>query len=116
MTTSRPETTKVMDAQDVADEMGEMSALASETTPAAATSQESAVAAGQEQSSAEAAPEPTTATVGSSSEVEQDPAPIQPPIQPVSVSDLVLVVLETRQAVLHDDRLTKTWLLLFSLC
>ena len=89
MTASQPENTKVMDAQAVTGNPRETVTLPSEVAPAGATAGEASSAsepARQEQSAAEAAPEPTAAA-GPSSAVEHDPAPIQPPIQPVSVSD-----------------------------
>ena len=97
MTMSQPENTKVMDAQVVRDNVEETVALSNETAPAASTGGEAstpsepAVPPRQEQSSAEAAPqEPTAAAVGSSSAEEHDPAPIQPPIQPVSILNTIL--------------------------
>ena len=53
----------------------------------ASMSAASAAPASQEQSSAGPVPLPTT-TAGPSTVLEHDPAPIQPPIQPVSISDI----------------------------
>lgn len=94
-----------MDAQPGTKDVEETVSLPSEAAPAAATggdaptSSRSAAPASQEQSSAEA---PTTAA-GPSSAVEQDPAPIQPPIQPVSNLDIVLDAFEICIAVLCID-------------
>ncbi|KAF3036196.1 hypothetical protein E8E12_006525 [Didymella heteroderae] len=78
-----------MDARAGTGKAQETAALPSEAAPATATageassSSEPAATARQDQSAADAAPEPTAAA-GPSSAVEQDPAPIQPPIQPES--------------------------------
>lgn len=105
MATSQSENTKRTDAPAVTDEVEETVVLPSEAAPAAATggeastSSEPAAPASQEQTSAEAASEPTAAA-GPSSAVEQDPAPIQPPIQPVSVSDIAIEAFIIHKAVL----------------
>lgn len=70
-------------------EIEETVSLPNEAAPVAAvdgdtsTSAAGAAPASQEESSAETGPVPTT-TAGPSTVVEHDPAPIQPPIQPVS--------------------------------
>jgi hypothetical protein len=120
MTTSQPENTKVMDAQAVTGNPGETVALPSEVAPAGANAGEASTSsepARQEQSAAEAAQE-SIAAAGPSSAVEHDPAPIQPPIQPVSVSDAItsnvsivylhhLVILASQRDNVHDHPLLK---------
>ena len=90
MATSHPDKQTGTGAPAPTANVEETVSLSNDAAPVAATggdaaaSASSAATASQEQSSAEAAPVPTTA--GPSTAVEHDPAPVQPPIQPVSIS------------------------------
>ena len=91
MATSQPDKTTGTGAPTPSANVEGTVSLPNEAAPAAAVTEDAsttsarAAPASQEQDSAEAAPVPT-ASAGASTAVEHDPAPIQPPIQPVSVS------------------------------
>ena len=92
MTTSQPDNTADVGAPASSANVEE-TVSSSEAVPVVAvgedvsTSSTSAAPASHEQSLAETASVPAT-IAGPSTAVEHDPAPVQPPIQPVSASNL----------------------------
>jgi hypothetical protein len=90
MTTSQPENTTAVGASAPSANVEETVSLSNEAAPVAALGGDastSSAAASYEQSSAETAPVLIETTAGPSTTADHDPAPIQPPIQAVSVSE-----------------------------